>query len=79
MNIIMNEMNKIWKSKVTEEHIEKRLDKFLADIFPDKSRSYISKLIKDEFVLCNSNTAKASYRLKSVSYTHLTLPTSDLV
>ena len=54
MNIIMNEMNKIWKSKVTEEHIEKRLDKFLADIFPDKSRSYISKLIKDEFVLCNS-------------------------
>ena len=64
MNIIMNEMNKIWKSKVTEEHIEKRLDKFLADIFPDKSRSYISKLIKDEFVLCNSNTAKASYKLK---------------
>ena len=39
MNIIMNKMNKIWKSKVTEEHIEKRLDKFLADIFPDKSRS----------------------------------------
>jgi len=56
--------NKIWQSKIIISQIEKRLDKFLVENFPEKSRSYITKLIKDEFVLCNGSSTKASYKLK---------------
>jgi 23S rRNA pseudouridine1911/1915/1917 synthase len=56
--------NKIWQSKIIISQIEKRLDKFLVENFPEKSRSYITKLIKDEFVLCNGSNTKASYKLK---------------
>jgi len=71
----MNKMNnKIWESKVSGVDVEKRLDKFLAEIFPDKSRSYISKLIKDEFVLCNDKASKASYKLKLMDLISVTFP-----
>ena len=32
---------------VTEDYEEIRIDKYLADFFPDYSRSYIQQLIKD--------------------------------
>jgi len=73
--------NKIWQSKIIISQIEKRLDKFLVENFPEKSRSYITKLIKDEFVLCNGSNTKASYKLKlddSISVTFPKLKDSSL-
>ena len=33
--------------EVTDEYEEERLDKFLAAIYPEQSRSFFQKLIKD--------------------------------
>ncbi len=41
-----------------------RLDKFLADIFKNFTRSYISKLINDKKVFVNKNIKKSSYKVK---------------
>ena len=40
-----------------------RLDKFLSIIYPDTSRSFFQKLIKDNGVLVNQKSEKASYRM----------------
>ncbi|MGN1267207.1 MAG: RluA family pseudouridine synthase [Dorea sp.] len=40
-----------------------RVDKYLAETFEDKSRSYIQKLIKDKLVHVNGKPVKANYRL----------------
>lgn len=75
VNIIKNKMdNKIWQSEVEINDVEQRLDKFLVDNFPDKSRSYIAKLIKDEFALCNGLTTKASYKLKLNDVVSISFP-----
>ena len=36
--------------EVTDEYEEERLDKFLAAIYPEQSRSFFQKLIKDGLV-----------------------------
>ena len=41
-----------------------RVDKALATLMPDFSRSHIAKLIEDEHVLVNSSVCKASLKLK---------------
>tara|TARA_B100001996_G_C18656545_1_gene591424 strand:+ start:1013 stop:1948 length:936 start_codon:yes stop_codon:yes gene_type:complete len=56
--------NKFWQSKVTIDNVDQRLDIFLAEKLPDKSRSYISKLIKDNFISCNGLKIKPSYKLR---------------
>lgn len=48
-------------SKETSE----RLDVFLKENFPDYSRSYIQKLIKDNLVYVNGKPAKANLQLKN--------------
>lgn len=48
-------------------HIEvegERLDRFLARVYPDKSRAYIQKCIKDGCVKVDGLIQKANYRLK---------------
>lgn len=40
-----------------------RIDKYLAEMLEDKSRSYIQKLIKDKLVHVNEKPVKANYRL----------------
>jgi len=44
---------------------EKRLDKLLAEQFPEVSRSYIRQLMDKNRVLVNQKTAKASLKLKA--------------
>lgn len=41
-----------------------RLDKWISNVLPDLSRSYIQKCIKDKALLVNDKPQKASYRLK---------------
>ena len=50
--------------EVTDEYEEERLDKFLAAIYPEQSRSFFQKLIKDGLVLVNDvPQSKANYRM----------------
>lgn len=54
---------KIESFEVMEEQEGERLDKFLSIIYPDTSRSFFQKLIKDSAVMVNDKTEKASYRM----------------
>lgn len=49
--------------EVMEEQEGERLDKFLSIIYPDTSRSFFQKLIKEDVVLVNDKPEKASYRM----------------
>ena len=49
--------------EVTYEYENERLDKFLAAIFPERSRTYFSKLIKEGHVTMDQKVLKANYRL----------------
>ena len=49
--------------EVTYEYEDERLDKFLAAIFPERSRTYFSKLIKEGHVTKDGKLLKANYRL----------------
>ncbi len=50
--------------EVMEEQEGERLDKYLSLIYPDISRSFFQKLIKDDAVLVNESAEKASYCVK---------------
>ena len=50
--------------EVMEEQEGERLDKYLSIIYPDISRSFFQKLIKDSGVLVNDSAQKASYCVK---------------
>ncbi len=49
--------------EVMEEQEGERLDKYLSIIYPDISRSFFQKLIKDTAILVNDKPEKASYRM----------------
>lgn len=49
---------------VTEESENTRIDSTLSFLLPDKSRSYIQKIIKDGAILVNGKGVKQSYTLK---------------
>lgn len=46
-----------------QENEQMRLDKYLADQFPEQTRSYLQKLIKDGEALVNGGTVKTGYSL----------------
>lgn len=54
---------KIESFEVMEEQEGERLDKYLSLIYPDTSRSFFQKLIKDSAVQVNDKAEKASYRM----------------
>ena len=51
-----------------------RIDKFLSTQIPDRSRSYIQKLIKDGLVEVNGKQVKANYKLGSEDEVKLQIP-----
>ena len=50
--------------RVAEEEQGERLDKYLAGLLPDVSRSFIQKLLKQQQVTVNDNLVKANYVIK---------------
>ena len=50
--------------EVYAEHEGERLDKYLSIIYPDMSRSFFQKLIKDQNIKVNDKYQKANYRMK---------------
>lgn len=51
-----------------------RLDKFLDEMLPDFSRSYLQKLIKGQHVTVQGQTVKPNYRLRAEDEIHIEIP-----
>ena len=54
--------------EVLPEQEGERLDKYLSIIYPDVSRSFFQKIIKDNNVVVNSKAQKANYRNTLLPY-----------
>lgn len=61
---------------ITDEDEGIRVDKYLADIMPDLSRSYIQKQIEDGNLLINGKASKSNYKLKADDEIEFTTPDS---
>ena len=46
--------------KITNDYVNMRLDKALALLLPDKTRSYLMKMIEEEKILLNGKPFKVS-------------------
>ena len=51
-----------------------RIDRYLSEVLEDRSRSYIQKLIKEQYILVNQKSVKASYRLLVGDRVEITIP-----
>lgn len=51
-----------------------RIDKYLSDVMPQQSRSYIQKLIKDEAVFVDLKPVKSNHKLKPGQSIKICLP-----
>lgn len=56
------------------EYEGERLDKYLSILYPEQSRSFFQKLIKDGHVLVNDTPEKANYRLRVKDLISVTIP-----
>lgn len=57
-----------------ENFIDERIDKFLSAMFPDQSRSYLQKIIKEGSVQVNGKPVKASFRMDDQDEVVIDLP-----
>lgn len=62
---------------VSETAKGQRIDKFLTDILPEFSRSYLQKLLKDGFVLTDSRTVKPNYKLSAGETVSVLIPENE--
>lgn len=60
--------------KVEESSINKRLDKYLSEKCPDKSRTFLAKLIDEGEVKVNDKVVKASYKLSLDEEVSINIP-----
>lgn len=66
-----------YRFQITEELEGERLDKALSQLIETLSRSYVSKLIKEDKVFVNGKVAKSSYNLKTDDEVCFELPPSQ--
>lgn len=66
-----------YRFQITEELEGERLDKALSMLIETLSRSYVSKLIKENKVFVNDKPAKSSYNLKTDDEVFFELPPSQ--
>ena len=59
---------------VIQENQKIRLDKYLAEQFPEQTRSYLQRLIKEENVLVNGRSVKTGYQLSPGDEVSVNLP-----
>ena len=57
-----------------QEDQQMRLDKYLAEQFPEQTRSYLQKLIKDGEVLVNGKQVKTGYQLSCGDEVSVNIP-----
>lgn len=63
---------------VTEEEEEDRIDKYLASLEEEFSRTFLQKLIKDNAVFVNHKPVKSNYRVTTGDEITLTIPDLDI-
>ena len=56
-----------------------RIDRYLADQYPEHSRSYIQKLLKEEQVLVNGRIIKANYKTQSGDHIEFHIPDPEVL
>ena len=66
-------------SKVDEQDEGLRIDKYLSNIFKDKSRSFIQGLIEKENVKVNSKALKSNYKLKKADEIEIMIPEPEIL
>lgn len=59
---------------IIQENQQMRLDKYLAEQFPELTRSYLQKLIKDVEVLVNGKSVKTGYQLSRGDEVSVNIP-----
>lgn len=59
---------------VTKEEAGQRLDRYLAQHFPEQSRSYLQKLIQSNQITVNGKPEKAGYRIREQDMISVSLP-----
>jgi len=64
---------------ITEEEIDNRLDVYLAEQYEELSRSYIQKLIKEDFIKVNGKLEKSSYIVKIGDQVEIKLPKVEAI
>lgn len=65
-------MNEKFTASVEDEGL--RIDSALSEKYPDKSRSFFQKLIKDGMVLVNESSIKANYKLSEDDIVEFSIP-----
>lgn len=65
-------MDNIFIVDESTDHI--RIDKFLNELLPDQSRSYIQKLLKDGHILVNNSIIKPNYKVKADDRIQIDIP-----
>ena len=63
---------------VQEEHVGYRLDQFLVQSFPEFSRSYFNRLIKNRYVLVNNEAVKSGYLLRLNDQITITFKSTEI-
>lgn len=58
---------------VEECYLDYRLDKYLSAVFPQQSRSFLQRLVKENLVTVDSKVQKANHRLKTNQQVHVTI------
>lgn len=62
---------------ISEDSSGERVDKFLADVLPEFSRSYLQKLLKSGLVLADNRPIKPNYRLLAGEKLSISLPENE--
>lgn len=65
--------------KVDEQDEGLRIDKYLSNIFKDKSRSFMQGLIEKENVKVNSKSLKSNYKLKKADEIEIMIPEPEIL
>lgn len=60
--------------EVSDQQEGERVDKFLSNIYPDLSRSFFQKLIKNQQILVNGSPQKASYPVNLLDLVTVEIP-----
>lgn len=64
---------------ISSEQMNMRIDKYLSDVIPTLSRSYIQKLLADGNILVNEASIKANYKLRDGDRIRVTMPEPEAV
>ena len=70
----MDESKVFQEFEVGMDEQEERLDKYLTSLYPEQSRSFFQKLIKEEHILVNGSCKKANYRVQTGDTVGVSIP-----